>query len=807
MRGKMVWFAPRWKKVFQDLIHNKTRTLLTLLSIAVGAFAVGVINTYAVIEQSDSQADFESANPASARIYTSPFNDNLLPSIREIKAVADAEGRSTASGQWVMATRGKTPIFITALPHTTGKSEINQRLNRINYEGSDAHLDKKEIFLERSVSSIPIYPGDPISIELPDGHIKTLIFKGYIHDATTIPYQFSTTIQGYVSSDTMDWLNNSTSYSMLIFSVTNDKTSENHVSDVANIISDRLKKAGVVVYSIDDYNPGHFYANDLIGGMLVIFNLLGWLTVGLSVFLVVNTMNTLIGQHIRQIGVMKSIGGSTLQIMGMYLVLILIFGFLSFLIAAPLASVLGYRVCQFSAGYINFDLQPFRVVSQALWLEILITFLVPLTSALVPVWWGVHLTVREAISNYGLGQEGQFGRGLVDRLFEKIRFLSRPMAISLRNTIRRKDRLILTLVALTLGGAIFMAVSNLQNSMQAMIQQTEGYQSADVAVRLSKNSRIEKIRNIMMTIPEVEGFEGWKTTFGQLASAGTNNQVEITFSAPPLQSKMIHPILLGGRWLLPEDQNALVIGTSLIKEQPGLKVGDQVFIKIKDKNIPFYVVGVYKMWATSSSPVVYINSSYLDQITDTVGQVSELRIITTKSDLNTEKMVVQNIQNRFKEEGLTISSTQTGVDLHQQNLSQSMVLINFMALIALLISLVGGLGLMGTMGMNVMERTREIGIMRAIGASSREIQGMVIMEGILIGLASWVLSIAVSIPISLALNYGVGASILNGPLDFCFEFQGPLAWLLGVIMIAAISCLLPAWNASHVTIRETLAYE
>ena len=145
----MFWFAPRWKKVFQDLFHNKTRTLLTLLSIAVGAFAVGVINTYAVIEQSDSQADFESANPASARIYTSPFNDNLLSSIREINGVAAAEGRSTASGQWVTAARQNTPIFITALPHTTVKSRINQGLNRLNYEGSASQLDKKEIFLER----------------------------------------------------------------------------------------------------------------------------------------------------------------------------------------------------------------------------------------------------------------------------------------------------------------------------------------------------------------------------------------------------------------------------------------------------------------------------------------------------------------------------------------------------------------------------------------------------------------------------------------------------------------------------------
>ena len=142
-----------------------------------------------------------------------------------------------------------------------------------------------------------------------------------------------------------------------------------------------------------------------------------------------------------------------------------------------------------------------------------------------------------------------------------------------------------------------------------------------------------------------------------------------------------------------------------------------------------------------------------------------------------------------------------------QQKSQTDVLVYFMLVMAVLIAFVGGLGLMGMMSINVMERTREIGVMRAIGAADLDIQLIVLVEGLAIGLASWLAGMALSIPMTALLDYGVGVAIFQAPLDVVFNWTGSLVWLVGILAIGALASAIPAWRASRVTVRDALVYE
>ena len=128
-------------------------------------------------------------------------------------------------------------------------------------------------------------------------------------------------------------------------------------------------------------------------------------------------------------------------------------------------------------------------------------------------------------------------------------------------------------------------------------------------------------------------------------------------------------------------------------------------------------------------------------------------------------------------------------------------------MMALLTAFVGSIGLAGTMGMNVLERTREIGIMRAIGAVDADIIKTVVIEGVLIGLISWVLAIALSFPISMLLLNIVGKAMINAVMPMALTPWGIIIWLGVVLLLAAVASMVPARSAARLTIREVLAYE
>jgi putative ABC transport system permease protein len=97
--------------------------------------------------------------------------------------------------------------------------------------------------------------------------------------------------------------------------------------------------------------------------------------------------------------------------------------------------------------------------------------------------------------------------------------------------------------------------------------------------------------------------------------------------------------------------------------------------------------------------------------------------------------------------------------------------------------------------------------MRAVGASNLDIQGIVIVEGMVIGLISWAISILVAIPITAILCVGVGMAILTSPLPVVYGTTGIIAWLIFTLVLATIASALPARRASSLTVRDTLAYE
>jgi putative ABC transport system permease protein len=283
--------------------------------------------------------------------------------------------------------------------------------------------------------------------------------------------------------------------------------------------------------------------------------------------------------------------------------------------------------------------------------------------------------------------------------------------------------------------------------------------------------------------------------------------VGIIIYAPPSDSTLIQPVLTSGRWLLPEDEVGIVVCNQLIRRHPDVSVGDEIVTLIRGRERIWRVVGICQMPGDVEPGFAYTNYAALARVLGEVGRAADFRVVTVSQDAETHAQVAQALERHARQAGIPVLSITTGSELRAQQAFGIDIFVAFMLMLAGLIALVGGLGLAGTMSMNVIERTREIGVMRAIGASDGAIRQLVTIEGLTIGALSWLLGAVLAVPVSRLFNNGVGTVFLSVPLASVFSFDGFLIWLAGAMILSALASLLPARSASRLTIREVLAYE
>jgi putative ABC transport system permease protein len=796
--------SPRWRKVWRDLWGNKVRTVLVILSIAIGVFAIGMIVATQVMLEEDLSSSYTATDPASAILFIQPYESDLVDAIRRLNGVKEAEGRRSLRLRLQVGPDEWKNLKVEVL---ADYDDI--RLNRIAPVSGAWPPVKGSLLLERAGLGLTgATPGDRVTVEAAGGRLRSMPISGLAHDLNKPPAQFTGEPLAYITLDTLEWLGFSRQFDELHILVDGDQGDKEHIQRVADLVEARVEKSGHTVYWTWIPEPGRHPANDAVQSMLLILGVLGLLSLFASSFLVINIINGLLAQHTQHIGIMKAIGGRRNQIVRMYLVTVVIFGLMALILAIPTSGLAAYAFTGFMANLINFDLAGFRIPRQAILVEVAVAILVPLLAAIYPVFKGTGISVREAISEYGLGQ-GHFGASVVDRAMNWMTStalaLSRPLRISLRNTIRRKGRLLFTLFTLTLGGAIFIGILSVHASLLATLDDALAYFNYDVEVNFARPHRLDVIQREALRVPGVVEADSWVVHTGRrLRTDGTQGPNLVVFGTQA-KTNIIQPVLVEGRWLEPDDTNAAVFNTSALREEPDVRVGDTITLSIDRRESEWQVVGIVK--SSMTGPFVYANRPYLGRVLRQVDRASGVQLVALQSDAAYQANLARLLKEHFDAAGMQVHSTETISEIRETIEYQFNIIVAFLAIMAVLIALVGGLGLMGTMSINVLERTREIGVMRAVGASDDSILRIVMVEGIFVGVISWVLGSLAAYPIGKLLSDTVGNAFMQTPLTYVYATGGAFGWLLAILVIAAVASYLPARNASRLSVRETLAYE
>lgn len=801
---------PRVRKMLSDLWGNPTRTLLVVASITVGLLALGIIaNMYAVMSE-DMRAGYSGANPANIQMQGGPFNTDILNHVRSLPGVAAVEGAQLFNLRLEASPEEWIEFSVKAIPDIND-SHLNQV---VLLDGSWPPADRQIVIEAYKFEETNAAIGSAVTLELPNGQQRQLQVVGKVNDQTlgafdTGPGFFVAPAQGYVTADTAEWLGQYPpgSFNTLFITVTGDQGDQAQIKSVADRVRADLESDGVQIYrsitrSAYDH-PNRVYVDALIGVLI----LLGLMIVFLSGFLITNTLQALLKQQVRQIGIMKSLGARRNQVILIYLGLIFIFGVIAALISVPLAARIAFARIDALAAEVNFIFRGPRVIPWAIALQAGLAILAPLLSALVPILQGSRISVQEALS--GIRQKAPASPGWLAERMAKIRRIPRPLLISIRNTFRQRGRVILTLITLSLGGAIFIAAFNVQVSMTKHVEQVSRYFLGDVNLTLARPYRTARIKEALADVPGIRTMEGWSAAGAELVRADDTAGEAVQILAPPAGSHLVEPVLLEGRWLLPGDRNAIAVNERFQEAYPGLKPGDTITLRINQEDTSWVVVGIFQLVGNSAGFVSYANYEYVSELLHQANQAAIIRVAGENPNMTQAQQEVlgRQIENALNESGINVREMTPGKSLSSMAADGFSILTAFLLFMAVLTAIVGSIGLAGTMSMNILERTREIGIMRAIGATDSILLRLVIVEGMLIGMLSWVLGSLLAFPISKALADAISLAIFGAPSTFGVSLNGFLIWFAAVFVLSVIASVLPARSAARLTIREVLAYE
>jgi putative ABC transport system permease protein len=796
------FIKPSWRKVFSDLWGNKIRTALVVASIGVGVFAVGTIAGAYYIIPGDMNRAFESANPANIQLYTAPFDQDLLDVVARVEGVEAVEGRRNVSVRMQTGPQSWTAFDLIAPSNFSAERIDLQR----PVGGADVPGKEQVILEQKTAEKYNLQPGDRLNIELNSGTKRSLLVVGVSQDLTSgIGGMFNNT-RGYVHEDSLEWLNEAPSFTQLLVTVKDRPNDSAYIQQVTDRVTAKVEKSGRMVYQIRQAERNKHPMDSILQALLRILLILGVLIVFLSGSLISNTLAALLTQHLPQIGIMKLVGAKRWQIIRMYYILILSFGALALMAAVPAGSWAAFALSSYAGGLIGFPVYGYRVIPQALLIQIAIGLAVPLIAGSQPVLSGVGVTVKKAISGANMTENQTAKKGFFDRWLAGLRGLSRPALVSVRNTFRRKGRLALTLLTLTLGGAIFISVFNVQVSLNQKIEQITKYFGADINLDFSRTYPLAQVENAARGVEGIAAIEPWAITQAEILGADNKAEENLTLLAPPAGSQLVTPILLTGRWILPGDEAAIAINEAFLRKYPDINVGDSLRLKVGDRKANWQIVGIFQFTGVDNI-IAYANYEHLSRVLNQPGRTSTYRLVMYDHTAAAQTALSEKLDLHLRTQGFQVSNVEAGGDFTRSMTEYISILTAFLIIMALLTAVVGSIGMAGTLSMNVMERTREIGVLRAIGAHDGVILRLVLLEGLLIGAISFVLGGLLSFPITTVLAEVVSQAVFNSPANFAFTAQGFGIWLLLVLMLSIVASLIPARSAAGMTIREVLAYE
>lgn len=788
-------------KSITDVTRRKGHTIIVVLAIFIGVFSLTAVNVYGFKIVSAFASQLDPSDYPDIIVSVDHVDPVLLTQIASLPNVQTVQEQMTERFQW-QTSAGLIPLDITAFQDLQ-----HPALGKFDLAGGH-YPDSGEIVMEMGDGFLePVSLNQSIPVQGPKGN--THLRVSGLAQTSGLPLVKETRIaQGYMRLSDLGQLRGTMTINSLAIKVRNINT----VHDTAQFLHNLIQKQDPGLQNTVTISHDVIGFNFIIGFLLSFLNIVRVLAMGVivvSCFLIMNTFTTLIAEQMRIIGIMKAIGGTQRDILKGYLLTVLIYSILGTFAGLVLGIAFGYISAWAFLNLRLIYIGPFTIPLNVFLMSIGAGIGAPSIAALLTIVDGTRITARAALGGYGVTSVNASTNRRLSSLTERLVLIPQTVWLGLRGIFRKRGRAIMTICALALSGSAFLAAATFTSSLNQRVQQLYtnfAYdltvsQTGSAATQTGFSLSLPQLRQLLNGIPNIARVERENETivttpWGILNLEGVDADTQI-YSKP----------IVAGRWFRPGEQNVLLLDKQML-QKAHLSVGDTlIFTDDNGHNNSWKIIGVvndkpnlivtYGVALTDVENVnrlegrtaQSVNMLYIQARTHSPAALQQLT-----SQVNQAMQVVGN--------AAPASTKQDDMQAAERN---ALVIDIIFYMAAAGIAMAGLLGLYNTLTGSVLERQREIGVWRAMGASNWQVSRVFWIEGLSLALLAWLGGSLIGIPIA----YGFVSLVSSWlfPIPFTFDVWSLPLMLLALIIITTLACFGPTARASRVRIATILRYE
>ncbi len=780
------------KHAINNLRINPGRTLLVLFALVIGLWGLGSLSVSYTILRNDLTENFIRTKPAHVTITSKDFSSFDIDQFRDRPDVESAEFRDITTELIEVYPNRWFPLILFGVEDFT-----NFHLGEFFLEKGQKVPPAGTILIEREglkLSTLDV--GSSVRIRGRNSEIINVPISGICYDPALAPGTMEHMIYGYTDKKTYSMISGKESNRQLIFRL-NNISSRQDIQRLTSLIAENLRSDEITIEKISipvpDEHPHQFQLDSL----MYLQACIGLLAFVMGVILVWQLMNAIMARHVRQIGILKAVGASRNQVLFTYSIMVFILGLVSCVIAIPLAIKTGFGYAAFVAGVLNFEILTQSLPFQLYFFLISAGILFPFIASFSTLSKGVDLSVVEALADYGAKLERS--NSSVTKLP-----LSSKMSMAVRNTMRQKTRLIITIAALALGIAIFNSGFNLRQSLITALDEIRSSLNYDVQVILKDQLSFDQVAKHFDSIDNVDQMEAWSGGTCVVHTGKYNYANEISVIAPPYNTELINMQLFEGRWFENSEEPEIVVNPRAFEIFEDPEIGKSYEVYLQGQKVRLKLTGIIDSFGP---PIIYMDREVFDRACNHEHNIKRIVFSAEDKELRKIALLQRDIETAIESSDLSVLSLASNVGLLASIYAHLNIILTMVTVLALLVLIVSALGMASAMGVNILERTREIGVLRAIGAVPKLIRGMFVIEGMVVICISIMIGLVVAWPLSTLMAWFFGGLIFRIPMDYAFSISGFLITVSVTLGFGWLASRIPAAKAGKISTREALAYE